>query len=63
MSCVVLVMILIIAVYLCPKQLKIGAKCCSIINFAMTVMDKFQRITVQETVSSEDHVRYVRKNI
>ena len=63
MSCAMLVMILIIAVYLCPKQLKIGAKCCSRINFAMADMDKFQRIIVQETLSSEDHVRYVRKNI
>ena len=62
-SCVVLVMILIIAVYLCPKLLKIGAKCCSGINFVMTAMDVFQRITVQEIESSEDHVRYVRKNI
>ena len=29
----------------------------------MTAMDVFQRITVQEIESSEDHVRYVRKNI
>ena len=62
-SCVVLVMILMIAVYSCPKQLKIGAKCCSRINFVMAAMDVFQRITVQETVSSKDHVRYVKKNI
>ena len=57
MSCVVLVM------HLCPTQLKIGAKCCSRINFVMAAMGVFQRITVQETVSSKDHVRYVRKNI
>ena len=32
MPCVVLVMISMIAVYLCHKQLKIGAKCCPRIN-------------------------------
>ena len=62
-SFVVLAMILMIAVYLCPKQLKIGAKCRSRINFVVAAMDVFQRITVEETVSSEDHVEYVRKNI
>ena len=62
-SCVVFVMILMIAVHLCPKQLKIRAKCCSRINFVMAAMNVFQRITVQETVSSECQVRYVRKNI
>ena len=56
-------MILMIAVYLCPEQLKIGAKCRSRINFVVAAMDVFQRITVEETVSSEDHVEYVRKNI
>ena len=60
-SCVVLVMILMIAVCLCPKQLNIGAKCCSRINLVMAAMDVFQRITVQETVSRKDHLRYVRK--
>ena len=45
-SCVVLVMILMIAVYLCPKQLKIRAKCCSRINFLMAAMNVFQTITV-----------------
>ena len=29
----------------------------------MTAMYVFQRITVQGTVSSQDHVRYVRKNM
>ena len=29
----------------------------------MVAMDVFQRITVQETVSNKDHVKYVRKNI
>ena len=29
----------------------------------MAAMDVFQRITVQETVSSKDHVGYVKKNI
>ena len=29
----------------------------------MAAMDVFQRITVQGTVNSEDHKRYVRKNI
>ena len=29
----------------------------------MAAMDVFQRITVQGIVNSEDHVRYVRKNI
>ena len=57
MSCVVLVMILVIAVYLCPKQSKIGAKRCSRINFVMDAMGIFQRIILQETVRSEDHVR------
>ena len=63
-SCVVHVMILMIAVYLCPKLLKIRAKCCSGINSIMDVMDVFQRIAVQgKQQSSKDHVRYVRKNI
>ena len=39
-----------VAVYLCPKQLKIRAKCCSRINFVMAAMNVFQRITVQEIV-------------
>ena len=62
-SCVVLVMILMIAVYLCPKHLKIRAKSCSRINFNMAAMDVLQRITVKETVHSEHRARYVRKNI
>ena len=62
-SYVVFVMILMIAVYLCPEQLKIGAKCYSRTNFVMAAMTVFQRITVQETVSSEYHLRYVRKHI
>ena len=59
-SCAVLVMILMIAMHLCPRQLKIGAKCCSRKNFVKAAMDAFQRITVQETLNSENHVR---KNI
>ena len=43
--------------------MKIEVKCFSRINFVIAAMDAFQRITVQGTVSSEDHVRYVRKNI
>ena len=29
----------------------------------MAAMDVFQKITVQGTVNSKDHVRYVRENI
>ena len=40
-----------VAVYLCHKQLMIGAKHCSRrINFVMADMDVFRRIVVQETV-------------
>ena len=60
MSCTVLFMILMIAMYLCPKQLKIGAKCCSRINCVKAAMYVSQRITVQENLNSENHVR---KNI
>ena len=58
-----LAMIFMIAVYLCPKQLKIGAKCFARISFVMTSMDAFHRITTQGTVNTEDNVRYARKNI
>ena len=58
-----LVMILMILVYLCPKLLKAGAKCCSGINSVMAATSVFQRIIEQVTISSKDHVRYVRKNI
>ena len=29
----------------------------------MDAIDAFQRITVQGTVNSKDHVRYVKKNV
>ena len=55
-SCVVLVMILMMAVYLCPQQLKIELKFFSRINFVMAAMDAFKGITVQGTINSKDHV-------
>ena len=48
-------MILMIAIYSCPKQLKSGAKCCLGINPVMVSMDVFQSITVQAAASGEDH--------
>ena len=52
---------LMLVVYLCLKQLEIGAKCCLGINSVMATKDVIQRITVQGTVSSGDQVRYKKK--